>query len=43
MMKLAKDFDPGIGMPLLLYTATFGIAFSTLIIASGLLFTAFQF
>jgi len=42
-MKLARDFDPGIGMPLLLYTAAFGIAFSALVIASGLLFAAFQF
>lgn len=42
-MKLARDFDPGIGMPLLLYTAAFGIAFSTLVIASSLLYAVLQF
>lgn len=38
-MKLAKDFDPGMGFPVLLYAAAFGIAFSTLTIAATLLYT----
>jgi hypothetical protein len=38
-MRLAKDFDPGIGLPLILYTAAFGLAFSSLTIASTLVFT----
>ena len=38
-MKLAKDFDPGIGAPLLLYTTAFAISFASLAIASTLLFT----
>lgn len=42
-MRLAKDFDPGIGTPLLLYTAAFGIAFSSLVVASSLLYTLLQF
>jgi hypothetical protein len=39
-MKLARDFEPGIGVPLLLYAAAFGIAVSSLSIASALLYTA---
>ena len=42
-MRPAKDFDPGIATPLILYTAAFAIAFSSLTIASTLLYTALQF
>jgi hypothetical protein len=39
-MKLAKDFGPGIAGPLLLYTTAFALSFSSLAIASALLYTA---
>ena len=39
VVKLAKDFDPGIGAPLLLYTAAFAISFLSLAIAATLLYT----
>ncbi|MGQ0523356.1 MAG: hypothetical protein ACT4P8_06825 [Betaproteobacteria bacterium] len=42
-MKLAKDFDPGIATPLLLYTTAFAISFSALAIASTLLYTAIAY
>jgi hypothetical protein len=42
-MKLAKDFDTGIGVPLLLYTTAFALSFSSLAIASTLLYTALAY
>ena len=42
-MKMARDFDPGIGFPLLLYTTAFAIASSSLVIASTLLYTALAY
>ena len=42
-MKMARDFDPGIGFPLLLYTTAFAIASSSLLIASTLLYTSLAY
>jgi hypothetical protein len=42
-VKLAKDFDPGIATPLLLYTTAFALSFSSLAIASTLLYTAIAY
>lgn len=38
-MRLAKDFDPGIAAPVLLYSVAFAISFSSVAIASTLLYT----
>jgi hypothetical protein len=42
-MKLAKDFDPGITGPVLLYSTAFAVSFSSLAIALTLLYTALAY